>query len=67
MTRFKYDRHRGLVDEFGNQILILMAANCSKKFLSMAGKELANKLNTIEQGKERAAFAAAKKEGGPLC
>ena len=52
--RYKFDRHRGLVDDFGNCILTLVPVGCSKKFRDMAGKELANKLNGIEQGKEAA-------------
>ena len=54
MTRYKFDRHAGLVDEEGKIILQLVPVGCSKKFREMAGKELANKLNTIEQGKELA-------------
>lgn len=54
MTRYKFDRHAGLVDESGKIILQLVAIGCSRSFRETAGKELANKLNGIEQGKEAA-------------
>ena len=66
MTRYKFYRHAGLVDEEGKIILHLVPVGCTKKFREMAGKELANKLNGIEQGKEAAAFAA-KRRNIPGC
>lgn len=59
MTRYKFDKHAGLVDEEGKCILQIVAVGCSKSFRVTAGKELANKLNGIEQGKEAAARAEA--------
>lgn len=53
-THYKFDRHSGIVDIEGKILLQLVPVSCSKKFREMAGKELANKLNTIEQGKEAA-------------
>jgi len=58
-TRYKFERGTGLVDLEGKVILQLVPVSCSKKFRDMAGKELANKLNGIEQGKEAAARAEA--------
>ena len=70
MTRYKFDRHVGLVDEEGKIILQLVPVGCSKKFREMAGKELANKLNTIEQGKEAVArhqvWLVAAMKGKPM-
>lgn len=54
MKRYRWHRQDGLLDEDGKQILVMLPTNCTRKFLHMAGKELANKLNTIEQGKEAA-------------
>jgi hypothetical protein len=50
--RYKFDEHAGLTDEDGHQILQLVASGCTKAFRRMAGKELANKLNGIEQSDE---------------
>ena len=52
--RYEYATKFGvgfLTDEDGNRIIQLMPVSCTKSFLKMAGKELANKLNTIEQSK----------------
>lgn len=57
MTRYKFDRGGHLIDQDGNVLLTVMATGCSRKFRDMAGKEMANKLNGIEQGKEAAARA----------
>ena len=51
-TRYKFDKNVGLVDIEGKVILQLVAVGCSKSFRNTAGKELANKLNGIEQSKE---------------
>jgi hypothetical protein len=61
-TRYKFDRHAGLVDLEGKIILQIVPVGCTKKFRETAGKELANKLNGIEQGKEAAAYAALKRK-----
>lgn len=58
MTRYQFDRHAGLVDDTGKVIIQLVAVGCSKSFRATAGKELANKLNGIEQGKEASAACA---------
>lgn len=50
MTWYRWTRD-GMVDETGKQILVLLPVNCTKRFLAMAGKEMVNKLNTIEQSK----------------
>lgn len=52
MTRYRFNRHEGLVDDMGNCILKLVGVGCTESFRVKAGKELANKLNTIEQSKE---------------
>lgn len=52
MTRYKFDKHAGLVDDTGKCILQLVPVCCTNSFRVTAGKELANKLNGIEQGKE---------------
>lgn len=62
-TRYKFERGTGLVDLEGKVILQLVPVSCSKKFRDMAGKELANKLNGIEQGKEAAMRAEAMRPG----
>lgn len=49
--RYKWDKKQGLLDDQGCQVLQIVSSNCSHKFRNMAGKELANKLNTIEQAK----------------
>jgi len=54
MTRYKFDKRSGLVDDEGKIVLQLVAVGCSQSFRVTAGKELANKLNGVEQGKEAA-------------
>jgi hypothetical protein len=61
--RYKFDEHAGLTDEDGHRILQLVASGCTKAFRRMAGKELANKLNGIEQSKE-ATKTRVEKYGG---
>ena len=48
MSYVKWNKRDGIVDaETGKQLLQLIATGATKKFRDMAGKELANKLNTI--------------------
>jgi len=52
MSYYKWDKKDGLFDmDSGIQVLQIVASNCTNKFRNIAGKELANKLNTIEQSK----------------
>lgn len=44
---YKWDKSRGVVDESGNQILVLLAAGCSQKFRDTAGKALVDRLNDL--------------------
>ena len=51
MTIYKWNDRDGLIDESGKVIIQFLIVGCSRKFRRMAGKELAEKLNTIERGK----------------
>ena len=50
---YAYDAQSGLLEN-GVLVLQLVGIGCSAKFVRMAYKELVNKLNGIEQGKEAA-------------
>ena len=50
MKRYIWDKRDGLLDaDTGQQVLQLVANYCTNKFRNMAGKELAEKLNSIER------------------
>jgi hypothetical protein len=51
MKVYKAVRNSVVDVETGDQILVLVASNCSAKFTRVAAKELVNKLNSIERGK----------------
>jgi len=67
IPRVEYVKGRGLVLASEPEVLLieLVAHHCTRSFLHRAGKELANKLNTIRQGEEAAAAAKDRRERRP--
>ena len=61
MGEVKWNKKDGIVDaRTGTQLLQILASNCSQKYRDMAGKELANKLNSVVRGR-----SLAKKSNAP--
>ena len=55
MGEVKWNKKDGIVDaRTGTQLLQILASNCSQKYRDMAGKELANKLNSVVRGRSLA-------------
>ena len=64
MKHYKFDTKQGILDELGNQVLVLIRTNCTKKFRNLAGRLLAERLNVMEQAREHAGLAPHAGEKG---